>query len=300
MAVVFGKLMAADPQWRYGVLFPGVLSLIRLCLSHYMLESPEWLRTKGRQDEAWQIESRLGFKRSSEEQSRKSDTKTDGEAGKLETKAQATNIIALESTEETEHNETVETEKDTKPSYHRVLFCSVTLPAIGHLGIGAIIFYSAQILHETSGLDSWTGSVFLMSAFFVGSTFILFLVDKYGRKPLLLLSTSGVGVTCTLLTVMLMMELDAAILFCLVGIMIFFQIGLGPLPFFYIAELSPIEYRGHMMSYGLAVLWISDTAVSLLTPLMITALGNFVFVPFASVTTMGIFIFYFFFPETKR
>ena len=46
ISMALGKLFQTNPIWRYGVVVPGIISLIQLLLSFSILESPEWLRSK--------------------------------------------------------------------------------------------------------------------------------------------------------------------------------------------------------------------------------------------------------------
>ena len=325
MAVIFGKLLLSDPQWRFGIIAPGTLSLMRLFLyGLYFPESPEWLRKRGMIQKAERVELTLGISPGTKPTTATSNTT------KIETTTSSIPEHSLaapesiltspsistsgvssipDSPSDTEvtvgsgssSNSPVDTAHEhSEIEYGELLFFTLSLPAVVQLsGIGAVIYFSAEILQETSGMDSWSGSVLLMTAFFLGSFVILCFIDTYGRRPLLLVSTAGIGATCISLTVMLIIHMDVSVTVCLVAFMIFFEIGLGPLPFFYIAELSPIEHRGEMMSYGFIMMWLCNGAVAFSTPLLVPMMGNYIFVPFGVVSIIGASVIYFCFPETK-
>lgn len=67
-------------------------------------------------------------------------------------------------------------------------------------GTNAVFYYSEAILSDTndeneiiSGMDSWLGIVYISIANFLSCLVIIFFLDKYGSKPLLLFSAFGIS-----------------------------------------------------------------------------------------------------------
>ena len=172
----------------------------------------------------------------------------------------------------------------------------------GSWGTCAIVGNSEDILAGFVGTDSWMGSVYISIANLLSSTMILFFVDKYGRKPLLLLSESGMGSAEIIISIAFAVwdDLGVIVVLCLVLFVVFFEIGLGPIPFFYVAELSPIKYRGEIMSYALTANWSFNALIALVTPVLVRSLHDFVFLPFGAITILGTLVIHFVFAETKH
>eukprot|EP00483_Globobulimina_turgida_P013375 UN13399 len=61
ISMTLGKLYQTDPFWRYGVVVPGIVSVMQLFVYFTILESPEWLRQKGKENEAMFVETKYGY-----------------------------------------------------------------------------------------------------------------------------------------------------------------------------------------------------------------------------------------------
>eukprot|EP01084_Bolivina_argentea_P108128 193239_1 len=283
ISMTLGRLYQTDPYFRYGVIVPGIISIIQLILYFTILESPEWLRQKDKESEAINIESKLWTQiyHSFE------DTQQNKSSNKLHISDSIDEQFI-----------------STSITYKHILFCSLCLHLLTQLsGINAVFYYSEQILSETedaTDMDSWLGSVYISIANMLSSIIVLFFVDKYGRKPLLLISSIGMCIASIIITFMFMIETDIGVIICLICFVVFFEIGLGPIPFFYVAELSPIKYRADIMSYSLCVNWSCNTVIAFITPILVNGLDMFVFIPFGIVTFIATIFVYFILPETKH
>jgi MFS family permease len=92
----------------------------------------------------------------------------------------------------------------------------------------------------------------------------LAVIDRIGRKALLMFASAGMGVSLTLLGVLLSMPgmasgLILTLVLCYVGC---FSVGLGPGVWVVISELFPTRVRGRAMSVATISLWMACLAIT--------------------------------------
>ncbi|MCF8324733.1 MAG: sugar porter family MFS transporter [Leadbetterella sp.] len=282
---IFGD---AENAWRM-MFWAGFVPAIILFVGMLLVpESPRWLLTKGRNEEALKVLNKL---------------RTPDEA------------IA-------EYNETLkllEEEKQNKSSWMELfmpklripLFIGIGIFAIQQFsGINAIIYYSTDIfksLFSDSQATLATVGVGIVNslATILGMQFL----DKWGRKPLLY--TGLLGTAVCLGTVGLAFLFESSLptglrQMMLVGgiytYIIFFAISLGPLGWLLISEVYPLKIRGFASSMGSFNHWFFDLMVAISFPLMrATSLGKNggIFFIYMIVVLLGLFFAKFVVFETK-
>ncbi|MDP1814997.1 MAG: sugar porter family MFS transporter [Leadbetterella sp.] len=282
---IFGD---AENAWRM-MFWAGFVPAIILFVGMLLVpESPRWLLTKGRNEEALKVLNQL---------------RTPDEA------------VA-------EYNETLkllEEEKQNKSSWMELfmpklripLFIGIGIFAIQQFsGINAIIYYSTDIfksLFSDSQATLATVGVGIVNslATILGMQFL----DKWGRKPLLFTGLIGTAVCLGTVGLAFLFEssLPAALRqMMLVGgiytYIIFFAISLGPLGWLLISEVYPLKIRGFASSMGSFNHWFFDLMVAISFPLMrATSLGKNggIFFIYMIVVLLGLFFAKFVVFETK-
>jgi SP family arabinose:H+ symporter-like MFS transporter len=79
-----------------------------------------------------------------------------------------------------------------------------------------------------------------------------------------------------------------------------FAFSIGPLKFVIAAEIFPNKIRGRAMAISIMVMWIADTIVGQLTPIMLKEFGTAAtFWTFAGFCVVAFFTVYKLLPETK-
>ena len=95
----------------------------------------------------------------------------------------------------------------------------------------------------------------------LGATIVsLLLLDRVGRRPLLLLGIAGMGLSLTHLGYLFGVSNVPrnAILFDVIAYLASFAVGLGPIFWLLISEIYPTTVRGQAMSLSSVVIWLSD------------------------------------------
>src|SRR5581483_2786143 len=137
------------------------------------------------------------------------------------------------------------------------------------IGVNTVIYYAPTILKFT-GLGN--GSA-ITQALSVGITNLVFtivavlILDKVGRRPLLMVGTAGCIVSLCVLGAFfasgwLQDNASWLALVCLIAYIASFAIGLGPVFWLMISEIFPLKVRGPAMSLSTVGNWSSNFVIS--------------------------------------
>ena len=139
------------------------------------------------------------------------------------------------------------------------------------VGINVVLYYAPEIFKTVS---SGTDSALLMTII-VGVVNFLFTiiaiktVDKYGRKPLMLIGAIGMGVAMLSLGFVFFSHASGYFaLFCMMLYVASFAMSWGPVTWVLLSEIFPNKIRGKALAIAVAAQWISNYLVSLTFPMM--------------------------------
>ncbi len=161
-------------------------------------------------------------------------------------------------------------------------------------GINTVIYYAPKIL-QAAGFNSASGAILVA----------MFLVDRAGRRPLLLVGIAGMIVTLGMLGLSFRISNPSGHLawiavICLMAYVASFAISLGPIFWLLIAEIYPLRIRGLAEGTAATFNWGSNLIVSLTFLTLLEKLGasaTFLLYAFASVASW--LFAYYLVPETK-
>jgi len=268
--------------WRW-MLGAGMVPAVVLAIGILkMPESPRWLFEHGRKDEA-----RAVLKR----------TRSGGveeELGEIE--------------------ETVETQSETgvrdllAPWLRPALVVGLGLAVFQQItGINAVIYYAPTILESTGlgNVASILATVGIGTINVVMTVVAIMLVDRVGRRRLLLVGVGGMVATLAVLgTVFYLPGLGGGLgIIATISLMLFvsfFAIGLGPVFWLLISEIYPLSVRGSAMGVVTVANWGANLLVSLTFPVLTDGVGtSATFWLFGLCSLVGLVFVYRFVPETK-
>ncbi|KAJ6957857.1 plastidic glucose transporter 2 [Populus alba x Populus x berolinensis] len=175
-----------------------------------------------------------------------------------------------------------------------VVFIGSSLFALQQLsGINAIFYFSSTVF-KNAGVPSDLANVFVGIANLSGSVIAMVLMDKMGRKVLLLWSFSGMAVSMGLQVVAASSNmLGSGTLYLSVGGMLMFvftfAIGAGPVPGLLLPEIFPSRIRAKAMAVCMSVHWVINFFVGLLFLRLLEQLGpRFLYTIFGTVCLMAV------------
>uniref|UniRef100_A0A7G3B253 Major facilitator superfamily (MFS) profile domain-containing protein n=1 Tax=Lutzomyia longipalpis TaxID=7200 RepID=A0A7G3B253_LUTLO len=90
-----------------------------------------------------------------------------------------------------------------------------------------------------------------------------------------------------------------ACIVCTLLYIFFFQLGLGPIPFFIGSELCSLQHRAAVMSLGSLSSWAGNFTVGISFPILLSFWGAMVFLPFVVICLALIVLIFYYLPETR-
>lgn len=192
------------------------------------------------------------------------------------------------------------------PSLRAPLLIGVLISAFQQVtGINAVIFFAPTIFQQ-AGLGAESQAIFATLGVGVANLLATFLsmklIDKVGRRRLLLVSISGMIAALFAILFFSLFPIAGACLCSVVGLIVFvgfFGIGMGPVPFLLLSEIYPHDVRGRAMSVGTTVNWICNSLVGFSFLPLINAIGfTLTFSLFALLAILAWLFTYRFVPET--
>ncbi|SNR94229.1 sugar porter family MFS transporter [Hymenobacter mucosus] len=262
LAIVTGILLAyvasyylagqGVASWRWMFASAAVPSLLFMVTLLLVPESPRWLLGQGREAEAIGTLTRLN-----------------GPVAAATETAEIQTALAAERGAEANLYQ---------PRLRQPLRIAVVLAVLQQItGINTILYYGSIIFTEHSGQSaaSAIGANALIGGInFAGTIVALFVIDRVGRKPLLLLASGGMTLALGALVVALHLGAPGPWLLGLIMLYVAcFAVGLGPGVWVVITEIFPNAVRGRGASVATVALWIACTVVSFTFLSLVKAAG---------------------------
>jgi len=278
---LMGIGLSTCPSWRYLLsIFSAAIAIIQTCIFPFSPESPRWLISRGRIEDA----------RKSLQILRGGDVTTEFAVMK----------------------EPNSSSSDAKFSdlFSRVFLKSLII-AVGlqiaqqFSGINAVFYYSTSIFQKAGVGNSDVATAIIGLVSVLATIVATFLMDKAGRRPLLLFSevVQFVFLLSLSLSMIFIESLHNFGSIILVGSVILFVVGfavaMGPIPWFIISEMFPSGLRGYAVSIAVCLNWTSNFLVALTFPSIELSLGNYTFMLFAAMIFISTIFTWFLVPETK-
>jgi MFS transporter, SP family, galactose:H+ symporter len=285
LSYLTGLILGVDGTWR--VMFalgavPGLAFLIGLV---FLPESPRWLVLRGREADAAASLHRL----------RGATADVAGE------------IAAIHDIAATEQRTTARAPSLRAAWVRPALIVGAGLFFLQQLsGINAVIYYAPTIFQH-AGLSSHSTQVMATVGVglvnFLVTILAMTLIDRWGRRPLLVAGFVGTAATLLLIAVAVLLP-DVfpswIVVAALFGYIASFAVSLGPLPHLMMSEVFPLSVRGAGMSVASCSNWGFNFVVVFLFPLMLGTIGLAgTFTLFATLCIAGIFFTAAFVPETR-
>jgi SP family xylose:H+ symportor-like MFS transporter len=170
------------------------------------------------------------------------------------------------------------------------------------VGINVVLYYAPRIFENMGA----TGNASMVQTVVMGIVNILFTlvaiftVDKFGRKPLLIIGSIGMMVGMVALSILSFMNLIGVA--ALVFIIIYtasFMMSWGPICWVLISEIFPNTIRGKAVAVAVAAQWIANFVVSSTFPSLSEWSVGGTYIIYAAFSCLSALFVWKFVPETK-
>ncbi|RMZ04780.1 hypothetical protein D0862_05212 [Hortaea werneckii] len=307
-------------QWRltrkqFPIAMQVFFSAIVLVLCFFIPETPRWLVSQGRNDEARAVIARLA-------DTAEDDTLVEGQLQEIFDNVKEENLNET-SWSDTFHN---------KSEWHllrslaasnmsmRILLTSIHLAPMRNLhrvvlgmgpymmnqwsGINSITYYLTYTLQNYLGFER-NLALILASVSFTQYAILswppYFYIDKIGRRWTIMLSSAGCSVCLVIVAACLLEPTDARSATAVAFMFLFtdaFTLGILPVSWSYSSEIQPLSTRNKATSVGVASHWLSNFVVVLVTPIGLDKIGTNYYWIWAGVNALFVPLVFFFGVET--
>ncbi|KAK5599282.1 Solute carrier 2, facilitated glucose transporter member 4, partial [Crenichthys baileyi] len=189
--------------------------------------------------------------------------------------------------------------------YRQPIIISILLQLSQQLsGVNAIFYYSTSIFMKAgvqSPVYATIGAGVVNCAFTVVS---LFLVEKIGRRTLHMLGLGGMCISAIIMTVALALLdripwMSYISMLAIFGFVAFFEVGPGPIPWFFVAELFSQGPRPAAMAVAGFSNWTANFVIGMSFQYVADLCGPYVFLIFAGLLLFFLIFTFFRVPETR-
>lgn len=269
IALVAGLPLAGNPSWwrtMFGIsVIPAVLMILGMAFSP---ESPRWLTKQGKLSEAEAAIKKLWGRQKADE-------------AMFELRSRTRDVM----------EEDVGWFDLFRRRYRKVVSVGIVLFAFQQIsGINAVVYYSTSIFQSAGIASDIAASSLVGAANVIGTVVATYLMDKQGRKKLLITSFTGMGTSMLLLSITLnWKELTPhSGLYAVLGTVLFvlaFSLGAGPVPALLLPEIFASNIRAKAVALSLGVHWVLNFVIGLSFLNVMDKFGiSFVYLCFSGVS----------------
>jgi SP family arabinose:H+ symporter-like MFS transporter len=264
--------------WRYTLASGAVLALIQAALVLQASRSPRWLALKRRFAEARTVLAALGS------------ADPDGDEASL--------MVVVDEAGAWRQSSLF------SRRYSRPIFLAVSIAIFNQLtGVNVLLYYILDVFTELGSgrLSGRKDAIFVAATSLVATMIAVSMIDKVGRKPLLLAGSAGMGACLLLLPAIRPMHWPSVmVVVILVCYNSFFAFSQGTVIWVYLSEIFPLPVRARGQSLGSNVHWVANAVITGSFPLLASNLGSKVFTTLAAIMAVQFFVILFLYPETKQ
>ena len=184
-----------------------------------------------------------------------------------------------------------------------LIFLAVSIAAFDQLsGINAVMYFAKRIF-EMAGCSpsaAYAVAAFMSIVLGLGTFGGLWLIDRIGRRKLLLIGVTGCVVAHFATAASFLLNLGVLASVCIHFFIVFYAIGQGVVMWVFISELFPTRFRAQGQSAGVFVHWMFAATLTFVFPMMAAAWAPWlIFGFFGLCLTLLVAWAVFLMPETK-
>jgi sugar porter (SP) family MFS transporter len=276
--LVVDSLAAGGDWWRVKLGIAAAPAILFAVLMYTIPQSPRWLALRGRLDEARDSLRRVGI----------ADTE-----GMLAEFARANELAKRNAGE-----------RLFVAAHRKPIVLAVLLAMFNQLsGINAILYYLNDIFAAAGyqGVASSWPPVIVAAANLLATIVALSVIDRFGRKKLLLIGALGTAAALAAAAVIFITGQGKEwLLVVLIVFIAFFAFSQGAVIWVYLAEIFPTPVRARGQALGSATHWGMNALIAQVFPMVAATTQGLPFAFFSACMLLQFFVVLAIFPETRR
>jgi sugar porter (SP) family MFS transporter len=192
-----------------------------------------------------------------------------------------------------------------QPGIRRAVMVGFVLAILIHVsGVNTVIDYAPSILKSAG----WSIDGALFSTVILGVVNFIFtllsfaMIDRFGRKPLYIVGSLGMGASLLLLVALILSGAfhGMLVLVLVLAYLSFFASCIGPVFWTLLPEMFPNRIRGTAITVPVLTQWVANAVVVLFFPMAFNQIGKAATFGFLAAMALAQAVFtMFFLPETK-
>ncbi|TBU46597.1 general substrate transporter [Dichomitus squalens] len=287
----FFWLSGSSAQWRVPIALQILLAFMMIVGIFFLPESPRWLAKHGRNAEALAVISAL-------------EGKPHTDADVHQTYHAIKEAVAAETHFGNDSSPLREIFTGGPSQNFRRAFLGVVVQCFQQITGINIITYYATLLFERLGIDDVKARIIAAcngTEYFLASLIAIFLIDRVGRRPLMLFGAVGQTITMILLAVLGRIDTSGTQVASAVLLFVFnsfFAVGWLGMTWLYPAEIVGLRIRAPANAFSTASNWTFNFMVVMVTGPSFNNISWRTYIVFASLNALLIPVVYLFFPET--
>ncbi|KAF8076264.1 general substrate transporter [Lyophyllum atratum] len=302
----------SSAQWRVPIALQIIFALVMICSIGFLPESPRWLIKAGRPAEAMAVISALDDKPTTDPEVRRTFSAI-REAVEVEAPGISEKATGATSPRSTGRVPLKELFTGGRSQNFRRVALGVVIQCFQQItGINLITYY-ATLLFERLGISDTKSRIIAAgnaTEYFIASLVAIFIIDRIGRRKLMLFGATGQCITMVLLAVLGSINNSSARVISAVLLFVFnsfFAVGWLGMTWLYPAEIVGLRTRGpanalstasHSQPIRMASNWTWNFLVVMITGPSFQNIQWRTYIVFASLNAFIVPCVYFFFPET--
>ncbi len=169
------------------------------------------------------------------------------------------------------------------------------------IGINAVLYYAPRIFESAGAEGGGMMQTVIMGVVNIAFTLVaIFTVDKFGRKPLLIIGSIGMAVGAFAVAICDQMGIKGiAPVFSVIVYAAFFMMSWGPICWVLIAEIFPNTIRGKAIAIAVAFQWIFNYIISSTFPALYDFSPMFAYSLYGIICVVAALFVWRWVPETK-
>lgn len=277
-----------EVAWRFPIAFQAILPIIVMIMVPMLEESPRWLVSKDRHQEAAQVLSKL-------------------EDAPADSPAVTSRLQSIRASIELDGQGHSSHPFARTPNRHlnRTLIAIAVNILAQMSGVNVITFYSNTIFQRDLGYSPVLSRIItscMQTWQFLMATLAVFLIDRFGRRKLLitgafLMCVANAGLTGLRSHADNATAAGCSLIFYFLALAAF-PIGLFLIPFMYSSEIAPLRIRSQVTAMSGFSNWMFNFLVAEVTPVAFESIQWKYYLVYVCTNLVSVVTFYLFLPET--